>query len=163
MLEGAAARELRLLDPDGNTVTFCQLLSGKEKSHKQLFHVATRAELLQGLDDHYYLPPEGERRFVHAPARSSFVAMACEQVAKEVGDSPLVIEMDQARVSIEEEWSGEDLDSRQPIATFPHVYSPVMREAILAVGECDEAYNWPGSFRSLASTESANPLPPVSR
>ena len=155
--EDSISRRIRLSDPDGNVIELSELLDPKRLSEKNIYHIATQSELIAGLSEHYYLPPNTEKRFVRARARSAFMSLACNRVAEEVKSAPLVIEMDKNKLSIEEQLLDEaDFDSKHPIeqSTYPHVNSPIPRHALTAVGECVEVGGdipWPSKFVSLDS------------
>jgi uncharacterized protein (DUF952 family) len=160
MFEDAVSRQIRLVDPDSNVVELLEIIEPGKRSKKGIYHIATQAELAAGLDDHYYLPPNGEFRFVSCRAYSTFVAFSCKKVAEESGSMPLVIELDQSKLSIEDEWLDSEIDSNGPRrpATYPHVYTPIPRQAIIAVGKCEEMdgdFGWPDRFMPLSSIRSS--------
>lgn len=164
--EDAMTRRLLLVDPDGNRVEFYEPLDRDSLGEERLFHVATEAELIEGLEEHYYLPPEKENRFVRARARSAFLALACERVAKEAEGVPLLIPMEEAELSIEAQVVDEsDFDSppRTTLSPYPHVNAPIPRTALTAVGVCEEengSFSWPSRFVSLDTPGS--PRSPIS-
>jgi catechol 2,3-dioxygenase-like lactoylglutathione lyase family enzyme/uncharacterized protein (DUF952 family) len=160
MTEDAVSRQVRLVDPDSNVVELLEVIEPRRRSKKSIYHIATQTELATGLDGHYYVPPNGEYRFVSCRARSTFVAFSCKKVAEESGSMPLVIEMDQNKLRIEEEWLDSEIDSRRSLqpTTYPHVYTPIPRHAIIAVGKCEEIdgdFAWPDQFMPLSSIETS--------
>jgi hypothetical protein len=156
--QGSASRQVRLVDPDSNVIELFEVVNHAQRAQKNIYHLATQAELVAGLSDHYYLPPDVENRFIHERARSAFMAIACKRIALESGSTPLIIEMDQSKLSVAEDWFDEsDFDSGQapqPNSTYPQIHTPIPRDAITAVGRCaerDADMPWPDRFVSLNS------------
>ena len=154
ILEDAATRRIVLRDPDGHRVEFFETLDKTERSAERLFHLVTADELEAGLSEHFYMPPPIERRFVRAPSRSAFMSIACQRVAEECGRTPLLLEMNTEKLSLEEALDTSEIGMSSSASTYPHVHSPIAREAILSVGvfdKSDDEYLWPTQQQSLAS------------
>ncbi len=157
--QDSSTRYFRLTDPDLHVVELYKKIEKSQRLKVSVFHVATRSELAQGLSRDYYMPPEGDYRFVRCRPYSAYVGFACARVAREVGADPLVIELDQGKLSIEEEWLGSDIDNPQPAqkSTFAHVLRPIPSQAIIRIGEPLEEspgnYTWPKRFEDWASPD----------
>jgi len=155
VIEHAMSRRLALIDPDQNVVEFFETLGRDVQSRQEVYHIVTRPELIAGLSEHYYLPPEEQNRFVRAKARSAILAIACQRVAEEVDDVPLIVELVQDELSIESQLF-DDADYDAPLAdthsTYPRVNSPIPRRALKAVGVCQTGegdFSWPARFASV--------------
>ncbi len=154
IIDDAMTRRLRLTDPDQNDIEFFQQLDRSSLADERIYHIATEAELSAGLSEHYYLPPDKDR-FVRARARSAFLALACRRVAEETQASPLIVELDESKLSLEAQLLDDaDFDADKPDdrSAYPLVHSPISREALTAVGTCQEKngeFLWPDKFRTL--------------
>lgn len=157
IIDDATTRRLQLTDPDNNCIEFFQARERDSLLAEGVYHVTTRAELLAGLSEHYYLPPDRENRFVRARARSAFLELACNRVAEETKGIPILIEMDESQLSIEAQLSDESdygAPLRETSSAYPHVNSPIPRQALTALGTCDEkdgAFSWPSRFVAVDS------------
>lgn len=157
IISSPVSKRAEIIDPDGNTIELNELLNPKQRPTVNIYHLATHAELVAGLSEHYYLPPAAEKRFVRARPHSAFVSLACYRIAQEVNSAPLVIEMDAQQLSVEEQFLVEsDFDSRhvKDELTYPRVNSPITRTAIVSVGKCVEDngdFPWPKEFYPLSS------------
>ena len=151
-----SSRRISLVDPDANTLEFYELLNSRQRAGKRIFHIVTQEEFFAGLSDHYYVPPQGPRnRFLLTRPRSAILDLTCNRVAQEAGGTPLVVEMVQEKLSLEEQVVLDaDFDSNESstFGTYPHVNSPIARQAITALGICthtNEGYTWPKSFTNI--------------
>lgn len=157
IIEDSVTKRVELTDPDGNTIELNAMLEPKQRAKSNIYHIATHSELIAGISEHYYLPPDSENRFVRARARSAILSLACNRIAQEVDSAPLIIEMDVHQLRVEEQLFEEsDFDSlhSKDYSTYPRVNSPIARNAIVAVGACEEVggeFPWPKKFQPLGA------------
>lgn len=85
------------------------------------------------------------------------MSLVCKRIAEETEADPLIVEMDPNKLSIEEQlFDDADFDSSRSSeqSTYPHINSPIPREALIAVGSCEEIrgdFPWPAKFVPLDS------------
>lgn len=157
IVEDSFTRRVQLTDPDGNEIEFYERIDSSDLSRVRVYHIATESELTAGLTPDYYLPPDEDNRFVRARARSAFLALSCKRVAEEAMATPLVVEMDEGKLSIESQLFDDlEIDSGKPDtrSVYPRVNSPIPRDAIASVGLCEKKggdFLWPSRFSTLES------------
>ncbi|MEM9623833.1 MAG: VOC family protein [Pseudomonadota bacterium] len=153
-LEDATSRRLRLTDPDGNVVEFYELLKKDAIATTQIFHIVTRQELLDGLSEHYYMPPHADNRFVRARPRAAILAIVCERVNNETQAPALIVQLDESALDIEAQLVDEgDFDNpAEDRSPYPRVAAPITRQALTGVGIVPTdggADAWPLQFVSV--------------
>ncbi|MEM7077641.1 MAG: VOC family protein [Pseudomonadota bacterium] len=143
---------VRVEDPDGNRIAFFKQRPRGE--HTDIFHITTAAELAAGLSEHFYLPPNARNRFVQASPGSALIALTCARVAQETSSAPVIVALERASLNIEAPILFEaDIDKAQrpTHSSYPHVTSPINRQAITGVGICRQTadeYVWPDRFQT---------------
>jgi len=156
IVQDSVTRNVKILDPDSNVIEYFEIISPEQRAKKKIYHLATETELVEGLTNDYYLPPQSERRFVHCRAHSSLISLAWKQIATDLPSPPLLIELDRKNLSIEESWLDVDMDAPAAgkISTYPHVHSPIPRNAIVGVGQSniiDGEFGWPERFVPISA------------
>ena len=143
---------IEIVDPDGNTLSFVE--NNTTQVTPQIYHIATKQELTAGLSDHYYMPPSDDNRFIRVQPNAAMLVLACNQIAEKTAESPLVIELMEELISTSEQL--EDFSETRSKAfansVYPKVNSPIPRQALYAVGQCElhnNNYNWPEEFKPL--------------
>ena len=162
IIEDATLRRLPLQDPDGNRIEFLQHIDTASLAKPRVYHFATVAQLLEGLSEHYYLPPEQENQFILARPRAALLSLAAQRISQQT-DAPLVlVQLDDSLLSLESQLlDDDDFDhgDRQTSSSYPKVNTPIPRQAITAIGrygqhdghDGKDEYVWPEQFVSLAS------------
>lgn len=129
-----------------------------------IYHIVTASALLANLQGGFYSPPTlVEDGFVHCSAKVSVLAVANDYFAGE-SEQVLLLEIDPDKLT-----SALRYERAAPIPgggtshlaveeSFPHVYGPIDKGAIVGVGVLDKTpngYRWPIAFVPLDSYESA--------
>ena len=127
-----------------------------------IHHLTPGSELRTGCTSDVYAPARlSEDGFVHCSGSAEVtLAVACDYFA-DLGESLFVLAIDPSKLRAELRFeaaapiSGGGRQHLGGAETFPHVYGPIEREAIRAVGRLEShagRYHWPESFQSLDST-----------
>ncbi len=153
--ESPIGRIASLLDPDSNTLEFIETRGHDKTKSRHIFHIVVPTEFGLGLGESYYSPPEGRYQFVRCGHNSVFGLYACQAQYATKRELPLVIKLDERAVNLQDEvlLTELDLDAEEATSTFPVVYGPIPKLAMLSVGHTSisESGNilWPAQFKPL--------------
>ena len=124
-----------------------------------IYHLAPGSELRAGCTSDTYAPPRlSEDGFVHCSGSVDVTLAVASDYFANLDEPLFVLEIDPKELCAELRFeaaapiSGGGRLHLEDAETFPHVYGPIEREAIRAVGRLGKAgrqYRWPDRFVPL--------------
>jgi uncharacterized protein (DUF952 family) len=136
------------------------------KGHSMIYHIVVESDLRAQFDGRAYAPSGlHQDGFVHCASEPSVIPVANDYFAGAAG-RVLVLEIDPTRLTSETRYeaaaptAGAGSSHLASASEFPHVYGPINKEAITAVGVLGRTlggYAWPGAFLPLDSFLAADP------
>jgi uncharacterized protein (DUF952 family) len=127
-----------------------------------IYHLAPASELRSGLTQISYSPARlGEDGFVHCAGTPAVTLAVAADYFADLEQTLYVLVVDPAKLSATlrfeepEPIPGGGVDHLNQAVTFPHIYGPIDREAIVeaaALVKSDGGYDWPERMSSLDET-----------
>jgi uncharacterized protein (DUF952 family) len=127
-----------------------------------IHHLTPGSELRTGCTSDAYAPARlSEDGFVHCSGSVEVTLAVARDYFAELDESLFVLTIDPSKLRAELRFEAPTpipdagRDHLEGTEKFPHVYGPIEREAIRAVGRLERhggRYHWPERFRSLDAT-----------